>query len=227
MDADRERVTRRAAEGTSKKELREKTENLSEAHLREWLEEQGDVDPADYADTKHPANAIPIADWVNLQTSLMPAAAAKGDVLPRSVDALAKYAQVNSYKLNAVLALLTRQGRMVQSTTPGWEDMLAKFPWMAGCDDHVKNVPRSSPLLLSRTRAVSTTPPYYLLSFTAHNHSPLIAYNFLYEYAMILSNLFVKSTITLFMLSKYYACVFFPIVAQQYPTYITIIRVTH
>ena len=90
MDADRERVTRRAAEGTSKKELREKTENLSEAHLREWLEEQGDVDPADYADTKHPANAIPIADWVNIQTSLMPAAAAKGDVLPKALDALAK-----------------------------------------------------------------------------------------------------------------------------------------
>ena len=84
LDADRDRVNRRAAEGTSKKELRQKNEMMSDAHLREWLEEQGEVDLADFADTKQPANAIPIADWVTLQTSLMPAAAAKGDILPSS-----------------------------------------------------------------------------------------------------------------------------------------------
>ena len=156
LDIDRERVTRREEETLSMVKLEESHDHLLKYHLNKWIEEEANLDPADYDSTKIPSPALPIKDMVLLKNDLMPKAAIVGDITPGNIYALALYAQLTNLKVNALLDIVTAQGLVAKDSSPGWEDMLLKFPFLSQCDDHVKNVPRGTPLQLSRTRAVST-----------------------------------------------------------------------
>jgi hypothetical protein len=69
------------------------------------------------------------------------------------LNTMAMFQYTEATKVNALLKLVLTQLRSVKSTAPGWEELLLKHPYLAGCDDHVKE-PKPPPILLSRTPAV-------------------------------------------------------------------------
>ena len=182
LDLDRERVALREEEGESMLKLQESNDDLLNYHLKKWIEDEGHLDPADYESTKMPGPALPMKDLVSLKNILMPQGLLDNDLTPANLYDLAIYSQLTNLKVNMLLDMVTAQGLVVQNSAPGWDDMVLKFPFLSQCDDHVRNVPRGTPLQLSRTRAMGThtkptTIPHRAWLFARHKLK--ICYDFL------------------------------------------------
>jgi hypothetical protein len=156
LDTDQARVEERELRATLTRDLKERLHSMGTRQLSLWL--GGDLaqyDEEDYNDTAYPMHPLPAGDWVMLQQTLMPQGEEAEDILPRSINNLARYVHCMHYKVDRMLELLRAKHGDGSEQVRNWEELVNKFPFLAACDDHVRHTPNPPPLLLSRTSAVT------------------------------------------------------------------------
>jgi hypothetical protein len=155
LDTDAERVAAREQRAQSAVDLRELLMRNGTTELHRWRGTDEDYDEEAFADTMFPKIPLPLYDWVFLRDDLMAKGREEENKIPFLINSLARYAHALHYKIDDLTDQLANMRSVERSTARGWDVLLAKYPFLAECDDHVRQTPHVTPLMLSRTSAVT------------------------------------------------------------------------
>jgi len=159
LDTDSGRVAERERHAAQMNDLKELLSMNGHRELHRWLGETNEFDDADFEHVKLPKLPMSSAAWVRLREVLIPEADDKDDGVPAIVNNLARYSLALHYKLDAVLEMCRAKESDDGSLARNWNYAVNKWPFLVDCDDHVRQTPDDTPLLLSRTSAVPHPPP--------------------------------------------------------------------
>lgn len=173
LDTDAGRVASRAEKEHLKFSLHDRLEKSGKRELHRWWGLDADYDEEEYNDTPFPMHPIPIGDWVELETSIAQGEGT-GVLVSSLVHSMARYMHSLHYKVD----MLKDQLRAMERAGPrsgDWTEVIAKFPFLSDCDDHVRQTPNTKPMLLSRTSAVTPSFDHSIM------HTPSVLFSLQYS----------------------------------------------
>jgi hypothetical protein len=156
LDTDDARVEARRKEAEKLADFKEYRRYQGLQELHRWVGGSEEYNDDDYSDFKMPGIPMAPSRWLKVK-----ALAEAKDGLDPSLHILAKamnsvliYAVDLSWKVDYLLERVQEQ----QTSAPAhdWEDVLKKYPYLEGTDEHVQKVAHDPLMMLSRTQAVNT-----------------------------------------------------------------------
>jgi hypothetical protein len=167
LDANVERQTERKATQAAVANFKAYKRSTGLRELSRWTgkaAEEADFNEDDYDDVPTPCIPERYGTWlaVSEYAKMCDEGKPTSDwhVVSKAVDSLLTYTHHLSWKLDYLL----RQSRLVKGLghSVDLEDLKARHPFLTQCDSHVWNTGTATPLMLSRTAAVTSFSPLYL-----------------------------------------------------------------
>lgn len=175
LDKDKKRVALRLAKAKDVRLFKERTRFDGLNELSRWLgKTREEFDEDDFAHMPNPKIAIKYEEWEDAVRVVREAPGGEESqigFLVKAVVALLSYTNKMQWKLDHLLGLT--QQNTASKPASGYDAIIAKYPCLLQCDDHVKNVPNVAPLMLSRSEKVTSSSLTLCLCFFLH------CYNFL------------------------------------------------
>ena len=159
LDVDNDRVSRRKQYVEQVGLFQDQLRQGAIRELSSWLDptQTKQYDEDDYADMNMNRLPATIRDWMALANVSSMSPAEQTVMFPFYATALAevlKYTYQLHWKLDHVMAMIT-DGKLTGGQVT-WEEYIKKLPFLAQCDDHVKNLTGLTPIMLNRNKAVIT-----------------------------------------------------------------------